>query len=247
MPARAKGRMLPSGLSRSRQYAALSIFGKALYPLLMANADDQGRLPADADRVKWAVCPNVPEIPTERIPDLLAEMQRVGLAIIYDDGPEPVIQLTQWWEDQSSMEWAYPSEFAPHQNWQDRLRIRGSHRVLTVNWPGTADSDRTTLATELPRQLQGSPALADALGLPRRVSDAHPTPVRQHEHEGIHEVQGYPPPTPPQAPPAQRPHAGQGRGKEKTKEAPHGRVRRRRIAADPRSPRLPWREVAGND
>ena len=232
--------MISSGLSRSRQYAALSLLGKVLYPLLEVNADDQGRLSADAERVKWTVCPNVHEIPAERIPDLLAEMQRAALAIIYDDGPEPVIQLTQWWADQSTMQWAYPSEFIPAGTWDDRLRFRGKNRVITINWPGVTDKVGDTPLAQLVEEVTGPPSLGIALGkaLGRRQYNTSKDKLSEEY-----------PPNPPkaQAAPAQRPHAGQGRGKEKPKEAPHGRVRRRRLAADPRVARLPWTEVTGGD
>lgn len=63
----AKGRYLLKSLSTSRRYAALHAtaptiadFAQALYPLLIAHADDDGCLPGDAWTIKHTVCPASP-------------------------------------------------------------------------------------------------------------------------------------------------------------------------------------------
>jgi len=130
----------------------------------MANADDQGRLSADPHHLKWEVCPNVEEITPQEIPGLLAEMCRQKLVCAYEAQGHPVVQLLTWWEAQASMQWAYPSDFIPPEGWDDRLRFRRFGRVITINWPGSANGSKDIPLSELARQLSFSESLNIALG-----------------------------------------------------------------------------------
>lgn len=137
---------------------------KVLYPLMMANADDQGRVSAEAQVMKWEVCPNIQEITPEDIPELLTKMEDQGLVRVYDAGGIRAAQLVLWWADQSSMQWAYPSPFNPQDGWNDRLRFRQGGQVITVNWPNKTDGTSNTPLAELAPQLVQEPSLAIAIG-----------------------------------------------------------------------------------
>jgi len=172
-----KGRMLPSNLSRSQPFSRLPLAAKVLYPLLIANADDQGRLSADPQTLKWNVCPNVQEITVGKISLLLDAMETQGMVSVYQDDIQPVLQLRLWWDDQSSMQWAYASDYLPPDGWNDRLRFRKDGRVITINWLDKANGAPGTPLPELssilstPKSL--NIAVLNALGrpLPESPSD----------------------------------------------------------------------------
>jgi len=174
-----KGRMLPSSLSRSQPFSRLPLAAKALYPLLMANADDQGRQVADPQMVKWNVCPNVEEIPVSEIPYLLETMAGEHLVCVYQDESQLVVQLCEWWKDQSAMQWAYPSDFLPKNGWDDRLRFRNQGRVITINWPRKPNGTQATPLRELaidPSFSRSLPAaIQKALGSPAPATTAAPS------------------------------------------------------------------------
>jgi len=151
-----KGRMLPSSLSRSQPFSRLPLAAKAFYPLLIANADDQGRLSADPQMLKWDVCPNVEELTITAIPVLLATMEDEALVKVYQDDDKAVLQLQQWWLDQSALQWAYASEYLPPDGWNDRLRFRNQGRIININWPNKADGAQSTHLSEIANQLISS-------------------------------------------------------------------------------------------
>lgn len=173
-----KGRMFPSSLSRSQPFSRLPLAAKALYPLLMANADDQGRQSADPQMLKWNVCPNVEEIPVAEIPHLLETMASEHLVCVYQDEAQLVLQLCEWWKDQSAMQWAYPSDYLPNDGWDDRLRFRNQGRVITINWPRKANGTKVTPLSELvidPSFSRSLPlAIQKALGSPAPTAIAGP-------------------------------------------------------------------------
>ena len=166
--------MLRSSLSRARDFGSLSTRAQLLYVLLVLNADDQGRLQAAQDIIKLDVCPRVPDITMEAIPELLQEMEGARLVRVYDDGSgEPVMQLLQWWEEQRSLQWAYPSEYPPPDGWDDCLRFRQGGNVITLNWPSSPDGATTVPLSELAERFSRHPqrrslaiALRKALGEP---------------------------------------------------------------------------------
>jgi len=106
-----------------------------LWPMLLAASDDQGRGQAEADVIKWTVCPNVSELTIDAIPGVLAEMQQQGMVHVYEDKRgRKLYQVTRWWEYQQP-QWARPSRFDPPTNWNDRVRfnVRGGE-YTQENW-----------------------------------------------------------------------------------------------------------------
>jgi len=148
--------MLPSNLSRSQPFSRLPLAAKVLYPLLIANADDQGRLSADPQLLKWSVCPNVEEITIAAIPVLLETMENEALVRVYQDEDQTVLQLQLWWLDQSAMQWAYASDYLPPDGWNDRLRFRNQSRVITLNWPNKSNGTQAVSLSELSNHLSSS-------------------------------------------------------------------------------------------
>jgi hypothetical protein len=122
-------------LGQSLSFGRLSLRAKVLWPMLLASSDDQGRGLAEADAIKWHVCPNVPEIDVDDVPELLNEMIEQSMITVYNCDREcSVYQITRWWEYQD-LQWARPSKYSAPDGWKDRIRYsnRGDYHV--ENWP----------------------------------------------------------------------------------------------------------------
>ena len=105
----ARGRVFPQSYSTDRRYGRLSLKACALFPLMWANADDQGRLHGDPEEVKYAVCPNIDHITKADIPELLEELDKNELIKVYNTSKTKAIQMLDWWQVQR-LQWAWPSE-----------------------------------------------------------------------------------------------------------------------------------------
>lgn len=130
----ARGRVFPQSYSTDRRYGRLSLKACALFPLMWANADDQGRLTGEVEEVKYAVCPNIDHISKADIPELLEELDKNELIKLYTTSKTQAIQLLDWW-DVHRPQWAWPSQYPPPEGWQDHLRYKkGAKEVVTYNW-----------------------------------------------------------------------------------------------------------------
>jgi len=109
----ARGRVFPQSYSTDRRYGRLLLKACALFPLMWANADDQGRLCGDPEEVKYAVCPNIDHITKADMPELLEDLQRNGLIKRYETPKSTAIQIIDWWEVNQKMQWAWPSDYPP--------------------------------------------------------------------------------------------------------------------------------------
>ena len=139
----ARGRVFSQSYSTDRRYGRLSLKACALFPLMWANADDQGRLPGEPEEIKYAVCPNIDHITKADIPALLEELDANQLIKLYNTSKTKAIQMLDWWDVQR-LQWAWPSEYAPPEGWQDRLRYkRGAKEVVTENWPSQVSTQVT--------------------------------------------------------------------------------------------------------
>ena len=120
-------------LGQSMSFAKLSLEAKVLWPMLIAAVDDQGRFDADPQVVKWAVCPNVDEIATANIPQLLQEMVEQHMVLIYSNDERQYGQLLNWWAYQT-LSYARPSDYPAPPDWTDRVHIRKGNKWITKNW-----------------------------------------------------------------------------------------------------------------
>lgn len=94
--------MISKSLSTSRKYGRLTEvagrraeFCQALYPLLVAHADDFGRLAGDVYTVKHAIVPTSPRKEHD-IASALAALHLVGLIEWYEVGEDKCIQITNF-------------------------------------------------------------------------------------------------------------------------------------------------------
>ncbi|KKK76903.1 hypothetical protein LCGC14_2858960, partial [marine sediment metagenome] len=136
----ARGRVFPQSYSTDRRYGRLSLKAIGLFPLMWANADDQGRLCGDPEEIKYATCPNIDHITKADIPELLEELAKNDLITVYTTSKTEAIQILDWW-DIHRPQWAWPSQYPPPQGWQDHLRYKkGAKTVVTQSWPVSGES-----------------------------------------------------------------------------------------------------------
>jgi len=146
-------------LGQSISYGRLSLLGKVFWPMLLASSDDQGRGLAELDVLKWRVCPNVDELTTDNLPQVLQEMADQHMIHLYTDSRgRSLYQVIRWWEFQQ-LAWAQPSRFESPENWSDRIRyqVKGGKQER-VNWDGKGGFDdipTSGLPSPLPSSEEG--------------------------------------------------------------------------------------------
>jgi len=163
----ARGRVFPQFYSTDRRYARLSVKAIGLYPLMWVNADDQGRLTGDPEEIKYTCCPNVDHITKVEVPLLLEELATQNLILCYNTPKTAAIQMLDWWEVHR-LQWAWPSDYAPPDGWQDHLRYKKSAtEVITLNWPVSGEtSGASQVSTE---QLSGEQEPKGFLPTPKGI------------------------------------------------------------------------------
>jgi hypothetical protein len=225
-------------LGKSVSFGRLSLLGKVLWPMLLAASDDQGRGQAEADVLKWTVCPNVPELTVENIGGLLQEMADQEMVCLYQDGRgRPLYQIVRWWEYQSP-QWAQPSRYEAPEGWADRVRAnrRGSEYV-EENW-GTGGGFNGNDYANPPGDAGESPPEDSAGNPPGNTPE--PTRLTQSNLTQSNIIEHAPSATPPDPPP---PRSKRKTPKPKTPVPPAVRVFR---ANAHRFPAKAWYgEVAG--
>lgn len=105
----ARGRMLSKSLSTSRKFRALldeagkrREFDQVLYTLLVAHADDFGRLEGDSFTIKALCYPTSPR-PESDFGAALRAMHHVGLIVVYDVDGNRYVQIVQFDEHQTGL------------------------------------------------------------------------------------------------------------------------------------------------
>ncbi len=182
----ARGRIVPQSRSTDPRMGRVSLKAATLYDRMWINADDQGRLSGDPDEIKYTACPNLPDISKEDIPDLLKELAatKPGLIKVYTTSKTEAIQMLDWWEEQR-LQWAWPSQYAPPQGWQDRLRYKPTPKeIVTVNWLPPSQLGGA-LPSEPPNPLPSISADLPADSPPGLLpSSPLTTPIEKQEEKG---------------------------------------------------------------
>jgi len=177
----ARGRVFPQSYSTDRRYGRLSLKACALFPLMWANADDQGRCCGDPEEIKYAICPNIDHITKADIPDILKELSQNSLITVYKTLKSSAIQILDWWDVQR-LQWAWPSEYEPPDGWKDRLRYKkGAISVITQNWnnSGEHSGESQNIA-----QVSGENISGDCSAEPEKQPSSFPlTPYHYPENE----------------------------------------------------------------
>lgn len=106
----------------SRSLAKCGIHANALWPRLIVQADDQGRLAGNAIDVLGLCFPKMLDRVTVRhVRAALEELEASGMVALYEVDGEPYIQILTWWEWQASMRRAYPSRHPAPESWDDAV------------------------------------------------------------------------------------------------------------------------------
>ena len=113
----ARGRLISRTLGSSRKFAALrreagklGEFAQALYPLLIANSDDFGRMSGDAFTIKHAVLPTSHRRERE-FSCAIQAMATVGLVQLYEANGAQVIEIVDFDEHQPGLSKRTRSKF----------------------------------------------------------------------------------------------------------------------------------------
>jgi hypothetical protein len=77
------------------------------------------------------------EITEENIRELLDELEKANLILLYSNSSTDYIQITKWWDYQSNMRRIFPSHYPAPEGWQDRVKD-----VSVRQPPTTADNRR---------------------------------------------------------------------------------------------------------
>lgn len=104
----------------SRSLARCGLMANALFPRLIAMADDQGRLQGDAVDMAGLCFPKMAKV-HRQVPTALDELASQKCVIVYEVDDEPYIQITEWWQYQGHQRRAYPSRHPAPEGWEDRV------------------------------------------------------------------------------------------------------------------------------
>lgn len=104
----------------SRSLAKCGIVANALWPRMIVQADDQGRLAGDAtDVLGLCFSKMLDRVTIRQVRTALEELEAAGQIIRYHVDSEPYIQISTWWSWQGSMRRAYPSRHPAPADWDD--------------------------------------------------------------------------------------------------------------------------------
>jgi hypothetical protein len=145
------------------------LLANALFPRLVAMADDQGRLAGGANVVLLQCLPRLLElVRPSQVDEALEQLTSAGMLLRYAVHGEPLLQIIGWWRWQQSQRRAYPSRWGPPRGWQDLVYGLGGD-PQTVKEAAAATSPRnaairgTSLQVATPRASAGASARARAM------------------------------------------------------------------------------------
>lgn len=108
-----------------------SILANALFPRLVALADDQGRLAGDAySLLVAALGRHMREVRVDQVEDALHELELAEVVKRYTVRGQPYLQLLSWWRWQSGQRRAYPSRWPAPSGWHDLVYGCAARREL---------------------------------------------------------------------------------------------------------------------
>jgi hypothetical protein len=109
--------------------------------LILACADDQGRMIFNPSLIRVKIFPYDEKITTGFIDTVIQEFIKAHKLLSYQFGEngstKECIQITKWWEYQNKTTWAAASKHPAPEGWKDRIRVStgGSDRkIILENW-----------------------------------------------------------------------------------------------------------------
>lgn len=148
-------------LCDSRSMSRCSILANALWPRLIVQADDQGRLHGDAHDIRGLCFPKM-DVTAAEVDGALDELAHAGSLRRYDRRGEPYIQLVEWWAYQSFGRRAYPSRYPAPVGWKDIIYgVEGAPATYKLALPPNAAPRRDTRQKTAAKRGKTPPTLVD--------------------------------------------------------------------------------------
>lgn len=161
------------------------LLANVLFPRLIAQADDQGRLPGGAREVLVQCVPHLSYVAVDEVDAALGELEAEGHLQRYAAEGRTLLQLVTWWRWQSSMRRAYPSRWPSPKGWQDLVYGVGTAGPQRLEEAIESSSPRNAaIRGRLPRiaTSRDAPAHGGVRGPARggpRARDARPDPTEE--------------------------------------------------------------------
>lgn len=143
--------------------------------LILAMADDQGRMEDKPIMMKLAVFPFDTKVTVNDIEADLKLLAKKNRIIRYTKDGRRLVQIVNWWKYQRNAQWASRSLYPPPAKWTDRIRCheRGhGTAVVIANWDHIGGLNSKKLPSRL-----GSPLPS------RKVEPSKPLASREDEDE----------------------------------------------------------------
>lgn len=144
----------------SRSLARCGLMANALFPRLIVQADDQGRLHGDGVDMAGLCFSKMPKL-HRQVPAALEELAAQKCIIAYEVDGEPYIQITEWWQYQGHQRRAYPSRHPAPEGWEDK--VYGLTRQVPADsgeTPPDAPRNSGTRGESPPSLAEPSPSLS---------------------------------------------------------------------------------------
>ncbi|HYI66350.1 MAG TPA: hypothetical protein VEW95_05465 [Candidatus Limnocylindrales bacterium] len=163
-------RFLYPELVNSRSLGRCGLEANVLWPRLICQADDQGRMAGDAGSVFVTCCANIVHlVDVAKVEAALAELKAAGMVLIYRANGEHYLQIAQWWRWQQGMRRAYASRFPSPRGWID---IPFGFDGAAISFAKAAESGRFVLSKDY-RPLAPRPQSAGRVPAASRQSAAN--------------------------------------------------------------------------
>ena len=125
MSGKAESRLIYNSISTSERAASLGVKGALLYTWLITHCDSQGRITGKPISLKALIFPLINDVDVEDIIEALEKMERQKLIITYsDDNGKSLIQIADWWEYQTKLQYKSPSRYQSPPDWEDQITPR---------------------------------------------------------------------------------------------------------------------------
>ena len=127
-------RLISSEIYTDEFYISLDMMGRNLWiGLIIAAADDQGRMQDNIALIRSAVFPS-DDFQMKEIEKYIADFAARGKILRYEKNGKKLIQITNWWKHQNP-QWPAPSNFESPDGWTDRIKHHLSGgKTLVKNW-----------------------------------------------------------------------------------------------------------------
>lgn len=107
-------------LVSSQSLSRCGLVANTLWPRLICQADDQGRMQGDPGSVLVACFPKLLNVVTlADVVTAIDELKKARMVLVYRSSGETFLQIAGWWRWQQGMRRAYASRFSPPRGWTD--------------------------------------------------------------------------------------------------------------------------------